>query len=426
MSKKKNIVKDEPFLTSGMIQHLKYLIGLSIIFKIAIYILSVYVIGTGMDLFAINFYYEHAISIFQGSYPYISYYYEYPILVFVPVFIALIPSMILQSTLVFYVTFSILMIICDCITIMCVYLIARKIWGDSKTAFVAAFLYLSAICTSYFVMVSYDVFPTCLLMIGLTMLFYGKDLVGYFKINEYYMVIFGYFAKVFPAISLPFIILYKSRSTSLKQEIVSAVKIAIPISIILFVPMFILNPASTFKTYFPARMDIGYFPNTIFWTVYTWLHDVFKFDIAVDNILAVSYLCMGIGFVILFYSAYTYKKQDPSMLLKFILCAIMLIVLSFKVRSPGYIIWFTPFFCILVADNIYKIGLFYVTQILAFIEFPFTFWLLWTNVGYTQPMYSSGWYAALILFTLEFSTLLALIWFAVEPIKSYKKIFKSS
>jgi hypothetical protein len=378
-----------------------------------------------MDMYAINYYYEHAIGIFQGSYPYISYYYEYPILLFVPVIIALIPSLLLNNNIVFMITFSILMIICDCITTMCVYLIARKIWDNSKTAFIAAFIYLTALCAMYFIMISYDAFPSCLLMIGLTILFYGKEISGFSKLNEYSAIILGYFAKVYPAAALPFVVLYKSRSTSLKQEILSSLKVIVPISLVLFVPMFILNPGSVFKTYVPARMDIGYFPNTIIWTTYVWLHDIFKINIAIENVLMISYICMIIGFLLLFYAAFKYQKQEPAVLLKFILCAIMFIVLSFKVRSPGYIIWFTPLICILVADNLYKIGLFYVTQILAYIEFPVTFWMLWTNIEYTNPIYSTNWYLALALFTLEFSTILLLVWFAVEPVKLYYTIFKS-
>jgi len=427
MSKKRRSVKKEeviePFITAGMKQHLKYLVGLSILVKLIIVFVSVGVLGAGMDMFAINYYYEHAITIFQGNYPYINYYYEYPILIFIPVCIALIPSLLFHSIFVFMITFSLLMIICDCITTICVYLIARKIWNDPKKAFISALIYLTALCAMYFVMVSYDAFPSCLLMIGLTMLVYGKEMSGFFGLNEYFTISLGYFSKVYPIVSLPFIILYKSRSTSLKQEIISALKIIIPISVVLFVPMFILNPGSVFKTYFPSRMDIGYFPNTIIWTVYVWLHDIFKINVLIENVLTISYICMVIGFLVLFYMAFKYQKQNPVVLFKFILCAIMLIVLSFKVRSPGYIVWFTPFLCILIADNIYKIGLFVIYQILAYIEFPLTFWALWTNTEYTNPIYSTNWYLALVLFTLEFSILLLLLWFAVEPIKLYKDIF---
>jgi hypothetical protein len=428
MSKKRKSVKkevNEPLVTVGMKQHLKYLLGLSLIAKVAIVILTVFILNSGMDMYAINYYYEHVMGIFQGNYPYISYYYEYPILLFVPVIIALIPSLIFNSISIFIVTFSILMVICDCITITCIYLISRKIWNNSKTAFIAAFIYLTALCAMYFVMISYDAFPSCLLMIGLTILFYGKELSGFFRLNEYSAIVLGYFTKVYPIAALPFVILYKSRSTSLKQEIIDLLKVIVPVSLVLVVPLFILNPGSVFKTYVPARIDIGYFPNTIIWTTFVWLHDIFKINIAIENVLMVSYICMAIGFLLLFYFAFKYQKQEPVILLKFILCAIMLIVLSFKVRSPGYIIWFTPFICILVADNMYKIGLFYVTQILAYIEFPVTFWILWTNIEYTNPIYSTNWYLALTLFTLEFSTILLLVWFAVEPVKLYYTIFKS-
>jgi len=177
------------------------------------------------------------------------------------------------------------------------------------------------------------------------------------------------------------------------------------------------------KTYIPTRMDIGYFPNTIIWTLYTWLHDVLHFDVTMDYVLGFVYICMVISLLILFYVALIYKKQDPVMLLKFILCAIMIIVLAYKVRSPQYVIWFTPLICILIADNIYKIGLFYITQILGYIEFPLAFGALWTNIEYTNPIYSTNWYLALILFTIEFSALLLLGWFTIEPVKIYKSVF---
>lgn len=174
------------------------------------------------------------------------------------------------------------------------------------------------------------------------------------------------------------------------------------------------------------RLDIGYFSNTIIWTVYVWLHDIFGINIAMGDVLLFIYICMGIGLVTIFYFAFKYQKQEPVVLLKFILCAIAIIVLSFKVRSPNYILWFAPFICILIADNIYKIGLFYITQLLAYIEFPLTFALLWDNTKYTNAIFSTDWYLALLLFTLEFSTLLILIWLAVEPVKLYKQIFKEN
>jgi hypothetical protein len=419
-NKRENII--EPMITAGMKQHLKYLVALSILAKIAIVFLTLFVLRSGMDMFGINYYYESTISMFNGTYPYLDFYYVYPILSFVPVIIALIPSLLFNSVSVFMITFSLLMILCDCITVMCVYLIARKIWTDSKLAFISACLYLTAISTSYFIMVEHSAFSECLLMIGLTMVLYGKEVFGLSKINEYLIFVLGFFAKIYPIVAVPFVILYQSRTTSLKQEIISFLKMIVPVSLILVLPIFIMNPESI-KTYIPTRMDIGYFPNTIIWTLYTWLHDVLHFNVTMDYVLGFVYICMVISLLILFYVALIYKKQDPVMLLKFILCAIMIIVLAYKVRSPQYVIWFTPLICILIADNIYKIGLFYITQILGYIEFPLAFGALWTNIEYTNPIYSTNWYLALILFTIEFSALLLLGWFTIEPVKIYKSVF---
>jgi len=421
MPKKKQSKREE--LTSGMKQHIKYLIGLSLISKLFLFILTIFILKSGMDTFGMMYYYDHAISIFNGSYPYISYYYEYPLLSFLPVVIALVPSLLFNSILLYVVIFSLLMIVCDCITTTCVYLISRKIWDDPKKAFISACLYISAISAAYFVMIEHSAFSECLLMIGLTMVIYGKDVVKNNSIvNDYFAFICGYFVKVYPIVALPFVVLYKSKSTSLKQEIISSLWAIIPASIVLFLPLFILNPDSI-KTFIPARMDIGYFPNTIIWTSHVWLHDIAKLSITIDTVLMFVYVCMGIGFVLLGYTALKYKKQEPVILIKFVLCAIMLIVLSFKVRSPQYVVWFSPLMCILIADNVYKIGLFYFTQILAYIEFPLTFGLLWTNIEYTNPIYSTNWYIALILFTLQFSGLVLLTWVAIEPVKLYKIVF---
>jgi len=71
----------------------------------------------------------------------------------------------------------------------------------------------------------------------------------------------------------------------------------------------------------------------------------------------------------------------------------------------------------------YKIGWFLAFQILAYIEFPLTFWALWTNIEYTNPIYSTNWYLALALFTAEFLILLVVVWLALDPVKMYKEIY---
>jgi hypothetical protein len=427
MSKKKHSKKEEPeeLITAGMKQHLKYIVELSILTKICILLFVIFILHGMPDIFAMHYYYDNAVSIFAGDAPYINHYYEYPILIFIPVTIALIPSLLLNSIPMFMIVFSILMIICDCISAICVYLVARKVWGDSKKAVISAFIYVTAFSTAYFAMIDISPFAVCLMMVGFTLLFYGKEIFGFSRLTDYSALVLGYFTKIFPIVALPFIVLHKSRTTSLKEEIISALKIIIPISVILFLPTFILNPLLTLRTYIPIRLDVGYFPNTIIWTLYVWLHDVFNMAVTMDNVLVFMYVCMIASLGLLGYAALKYQKQSPSILLKFVLWATVIVVLSVKARSPGYILFFTPLICILASDSIYKIGLFYVTQLLGFIEFPLGFWTLWTNIEYTNPMYSSNWYMALLLFTFEFSLLLLLVWVVTEPIKIYREILNN-
>jgi len=430
MSKKKHIKQEEKSLeliTAGMKQHLKYLVGLSILAKFAVIILTVFVLKSVMDMYAVSYYLENALTIFQGhDILYVDYYYEYPILLFVPVIIAMIPYFIFNNSIAtFMFTFSILMVLCDTITIICVYLIARKIWDNSRTAFIAAFIYLSALAVQYFAIIDCSSFAVMLMMGGLTILLYGKEITGISWMSDYLNIILGYFAKFFPLLILPFILLYKSKTTSLKYELISFFKIAIPVALVLFLPLFILNPWATIKTHIPLRLDAGagYFPNTIIWALQVWLHDIFNLPITLDHVFIFVYLCMIISLCALLYAAFKYKKQDSLMLLKFALCTLVIIVLAYKARSPGYIMWFLPLACILIADNIYKIGWFYVTQILTYMVFPLAFWSLWTNAQWTNPIYSTNWYLALILLTSESLALIILTYVAVEPVKMYKEIF---
>ncbi len=50
------------------------------------------------------------------------------------------------------------MVVCDIVTLLCIYFIALKI-HNSKTAFLAGLIYATAFSTSYFVLTKYDASP---------------------------------------------------------------------------------------------------------------------------------------------------------------------------------------------------------------------------------------------------------------------------
>ncbi len=81
--------------------------------------------------------------------PYVNYNFDYPILIFIPIIIALIPALIIQNAMAFVYTFQLLMVFCDIVTILCIYFIALRLWNE-KTAFFAGLIDATAFSTTYF------------------------------------------------------------------------------------------------------------------------------------------------------------------------------------------------------------------------------------------------------------------------------------
>ncbi len=350
----------------------------------------------------------------QGQIPYVNFDFAYPVLLIVPIAIALVPAILTNTAMMFVYTFQALMVICDIVTILCIYLIGLRL-GNERTAFYSGLLYACAFSAAYFVITKYDAFPACLLMLAILFTVYRNGMKGYAA------SIVGFFAKVFPLLALPFCILYNAKGTSLKQEIIAAAKIVLPVSAVLFLPLFILRP-DTFWTYVPVRSELGYYSNTLTFTVFSWVHDVFHAGVSIDIISALMYIGMGVGILALLYAAYTIPGREPKLLIKLVLCAVVLVVVCAKVRSPQYIVWFTPLLCLLAADDIRKIVALFIYQGLAYLEFPLMFGTFYTAVTYTDPVLSSGWVITLVVFTLEYLALFVCLWLVVNPQEIYGKI----
>jgi hypothetical protein len=397
-------------------RHIFFLILVSLAVKLLIIFVTTSVFHSFVDLFDIGYYFQHAIEIAEGQYPYINTDFAYPVLLLIPMTIALIPTLFFHNAMAFVYTFSFLMVVCDIITTICVYLVGLKLWNETA-AFYSGLIYATAFSTAYFVITKYDAFPTCLLMLALVFTLYRKNMAGYAS------AIFGFFTKVFPIIALPFLILYNAKKSSLKQEIIAVAKVLVPVFVVLFLPLFLLRP-DTLKIYVPIRSELGYYSNTVTFTIYSWIHDVFNLGISLDAISALLYIVMGLGILALLYAAYKIPEKKPKLLIKLLLCAIILVIVCAKVRSPQYIVWFTPLIGILAIDNIRKIILFYVLQALAYIEFPLAFGAFYTANQYTQPVLSGGWILTLVIFTLEYLVLFICVWYVVNPVEIYRNIRK--
>ncbi len=189
----------------------KRLIILSLFTKFVLIIATIFIFKSFIDTFAITYYFEKVIGIFQGQIPYISYGFEYPILAFIPILISVIPAMILNNGFMYVLAFMILMVCCDCVTLYCIYKIALKIWGNHRQAFMAGTLYATAFSVAYVTLTEYAAFATMLMMLGIL---YTVDNTS--DIKGYIASTLGVFTKVFPVITLPFIVLYNAKETSIK------------------------------------------------------------------------------------------------------------------------------------------------------------------------------------------------------------------
>jgi hypothetical protein len=393
--------------------HTAILVLASVLAKLAVAFVTTAVFFSFVDMFDIGVYYDHIRMLVEGQLPFDAGF-QYPVLILVPLLIALVPALVLQSSMAFVYTFQGLMVLCDIVTILCVYLIGLRLWNE-RTAFLAGLIYASAFAAAYFVITKYDAFPTSILMLAILCTVYRREMMGYAASAV------GFFIKVFPILALPFFVLYNAKGSSLKQEIISAAKVFIPIAVVLFLPLFLLSP-ETWKIYIPVRSELGYYSNTLTFTIYSWVHGVFHIGISLDTVSAIMYILMGAGMLALLYTAYRIPGRDRKLLITLILCATVLVVVCAKVRSPQYIVWFTPLLCLLAADDIRKIVLLFLYQALAYLEFPLMFGAFYSALEYTDPAVSPGWMFTLVVFTLEYLALFVCLWFVVNPREIFRKV----
>jgi hypothetical protein len=100
------------------------------------------------------------------------------------------------------------------------------------------------------------------------------------------------------------------------------------------------------------------------------------------------------------------QPENIARMLKLILVVIVVAIMFSTFRAPQYIVWFTPFAALLVADDLWGIVLFIGVQILGFIEYPLAY-----DVVYENHTYLSEW--ALVFFTVFFIMLGLLLWRAL-------------
>ena len=373
--------------------HRNLMVLAPVITVIAVGLFGWIVFGSISDLFDFQIYYDAVENILHGQLPWaygIEFY--YPPLAFVPLLIAYALSLAGGGFLLFAIAMWALMLICNIITTFCVYYIGLKLYPE-KTAFIAALLNATAISVAYYTLCRSDPFPACLAMVAVLATLYGNKVTGYLA------SVLGLFVKIWPIVVFPFLWLYNARDTSVMEEGKNRAF------------AFILGGGMLFGLMILGGYDkfLGYadreYCNTVPHTIDQYLQ---LLGIVIPSgIIATFFRILTV--VVIAGALYLMYRQPKNiaLMLKLILAVIIVLTAFSQYRSPQYIVWFTPFAALLVADDIRGILLFIAVQVLAYIEYPLGY-----GVFYVNEKYVSGW--GLVFFTIFFLMIGLLLWQALK------------
>jgi len=348
---------------------------LSIITKLAVLFVTANIFHSFIDMYDTVIYFNYSVNVLHGMVPYVDFSVEYPQLFFIAALLPLIPAVIVQDGNAYVPAFRVLMSVFDIFTAVLVYFIAARLF-DQKKAVISGVLYAAAFASAYFVITKYDAFPTFLLMLSIFLFIYGKELAGYFTSG------IGFLVKWFPAIPLPYYLMFDLKNKKGKNEIIRAVAITAIGILIVFIPFLILNYNGFLDTY---SRHVGRASEA--------LSFVFYIDFILNNLAgftrsfeAVSIFLMVILELLFIWYYWKYKKADHKTLCAFIFFSIFIFVLLNKVFSPQYMLWLTPFLALFLADSLQNILVFFISQIWLYLEFP----LLFRGIYFTDTYYTGN------------------------------------
>jgi len=384
-------------------KHLATIVVVSLAFKFLFIFFSLFVLHQGFDVIDQIYYYDAGKNLLSGLVPYANFGFDYPPLAILPMALSFWITATFEQ---FYNTFSLIMIFCDLVTCLCVYFIALKVFeNDESTAFRAALVYATALETCYFTLTVFDAFPTMFMMLAILFTVCGVNSQGYLAILA------GIFTKVFPLILWPFLFIYNLRESSLMAELGILLKYLAALGTLGILFLYVKSVGGFTWENPNVYVDTPYF------TLYGFLHDILGLSWVSLSSLAssgfVALIFIEALLVVLFFSS---SDKRPRAFLKVLLLALFSFVFLWSYHSPQYIFWYFPLIAILVADDLHSIILFYLVQVLAFIEFPQMHLFLYsmTHYAFTLAENPTSWYLTWGFFVVFQSLLLYLVYRAVK------------
>jgi len=342
---------------SPVINELILIVFISIFVKIIVFSVSMFpaIVWVHQD---VNLYYSYADSALSGKIPYIDYMIEYPQFFLIPVFIAEIPALVLHNSALLFHSFMLLMYFFDTATLVCVYLIARKLFGPEK-ALLCGLLYATAFAPAFLVTLTYDSVPVFLLMLSVLLFVYGKEIPAYIAATA------GTLSKWFPIFCIPYYILYSLKNKEETGPMKKGLFFSLILVLLSTVPFLILNYQAFLKTYLFHVGREAYPSSFIFY-----LDAISKALLNVGPFVNLSLILLVCVECALVYWYYKHLDGKPLTLCYLICLSVFCFILLNKVFPAYYMVWIIPFLALFFVNSWRQIVLFYVIQLVMYFEEP--------------------------------------------------------
>ena len=350
-------------------------------------------------------YYWYAHSIVLGKIPYISFNAEYPQLFFVPVVLAILPFMGNPDFTSYLFSFGAITIAFDIATLVCVYVLAARFFGQER-AFLSGLLYTTAISVAFFIPIVYDIIPTFFLVFSLCCFVYGRDVTAYVSAAV------GVLLKWFPFACFPFFYL----STKKNKRELSSFRTGVIATILLFaacsVPFILINADKFFRTYMFHILR----PSEAHSFVY-YMDAVSLFLINLQPVSKISLFLFILAECVLLYWYYRHLDGTALTLTYVLFLSVFTFVLFNKVLATYYIIWLTPFLALLLARSTKHILLFYLVQIIMFLETPVLLRIVYTPYKDYFVIENSMLSVSFVFYTVKFAIFFILLYVIVRDVR---------
>jgi hypothetical protein len=340
------------------------------------------------------------LAVFSGQIPYVDYGIEYPQFFFIPVLIASVPTVIMQGLPVFSISFMILMCIFDIATLICIYFIAIRLFGQKK-AFLSGVLYATAFSTVFFVPLTYDIFPTFLLIASLLLFLYEHQTAAYISATV------GALAKWFPAVCYPFFILYALKNRKNLRSLLPGIIISYALIAFTIVPLLYLKPDVFLGTY---TTHLNRYPDGHSLVYYLYALCSYLFQIRPASVIPLLILVLGECALIAWYYRSLDRKQVTLCAMLFL--SVFFFVLVNTVGSPYFLVWVTPFLALFFVNSWKEILLFYLVQLVTYVEDPLLIGIIWNPGTRYSVLENSLPSFAFLFYTVKYLILgTVLVWF---------------